>query len=67
MRLPKPIYEAVPFFLVGVGILFIVLVLHRYEHAPTLIAWFAGLTCIIGGSLVLAVRIVYRTRKHHED
>ena len=49
-----------PFFLIGVGIFLVALVLNRYEHAPTLLAWFAGLGCIIGGGLMLAARIYWR-------
>jgi len=63
LRLPKPIYEGMPFFLIGVGIFFVALVLNRYEHAPTLLVWFSGLGCIIGGGVMLAARIYSRTRR----
>ena len=67
MRLPKPIYEAMPFFLVGVGILFIFLAINRYEHAPTLLVMLVGFLCVMGGTLLLAIRIVYRIRSKAED
>ena len=67
MRLTKPIYEVMPFFLIGVGILFVMLVLNRYEHAPTLVAWFSGLGCIIGGGVMLATRIHSRRQRARED
>ena len=67
MRLPKPIYESLPFFLIGVGIFLIALVLNRYEHAPTLAAWLLGLTAIIAGALMLAARIYARILRARED
>jgi hypothetical protein len=67
LRLPKPIYEAVPFFLVGVGILFITLVVKRYEYAPTMFIWLVGIFCILGGILLFAVRIIYRIRSRVEE
>lgn len=66
-RLPKPIYEAVPFFLVGVGFLFVTLVLKRYEYAPTLFIWLLGVLCIMAGVLLFAVRLVMRLRRRAED
>ena len=66
MRLPKPIYEALPFFLVGVGILFITLVVNRYEYAPTLLIWLIGIFCILGGTLLLAIRLIYRIKSKSE-
>jgi hypothetical protein len=67
LRLPKPIYEALPFFLVGAGILFITLVVNRYEYAPTMFIWLVGLFCILGGVLLFAVRLIYRIRSPAED
>lgn len=67
MRLPKPIYEAMPFFLVGVGALFVVLAINRYEYAPTLIVMLLGILCIMGGLLLLAVRLIYRIRSSTKD
>lgn len=67
LRLPKPIYEILPFFLIGVGIFLIALVLNRYEHAPTLAAWLLGLTAIVAGVLMLAARIYSRALKPRED
>ena len=67
MRLPKPIYEALPIFLVAVGALFIVLAVNRYEYAPTLIVMLLGIFCVMGGILLLAVRIIYRVRNNAED
>ena len=66
MRLPKPIYEGMPFFLVGVGILFVTLVLKRYEYAPTLFIWLVGIFCILAGVLLFAVRMIYRIRSRAE-
>ena len=66
MRLPKPIYEGMPFFLVGVGILFVTLVLNRYEYAPTLFIWLVGIFCILGGVLLFAIRMIYRIRSRAE-
>jgi len=67
LRLPKPIYEALPFFLVGAGILFITLVVNRYEYAPTMFIWLVGIFCILGGILLFAIRIIYRIRIRSED
>ena len=67
MRLPKPIYEGMPFFLVGVGILFITLVLDRYEYAPTLFIWLVGILCILAGILIITVRMIYRIKSRAED
>ena len=67
MRLPKPIYEGMPFFLVGVGILFVTLVLNRYEYAPTLFIWLVGIFCILAGILLFAIRMIYRIRSRAED
>jgi len=66
VRLPKPIYEGMPFFLVGVGILFVTLVLKRYEYAPTLFIWLVGIFCILAGVLLLAIRMIYRIRSRAE-
>jgi len=67
LRLPKPIYEALPFFLIGAGILFVTLVLNRYEYAPTVLIWLVGLFCILGGTLLLTVRLIYRIKRKTED
>ena len=66
MRLPKPIYEALPFFLIGVGILFITLAVNRYEHAPTLFIWLIGILCVLGGALLLTIRLIYRIKNRAE-
>lgn len=60
MRLPKPVYEIVPYFLVAVGSLFIVLVLHQYRYAPMLFIWLLGLFCIIAGLAVIFTRFIAR-------
>jgi len=67
VRLPKPIYEGLPFFLVGVGILFITLVLNRYEYAPTLFIWLVGIFCILAGVFIFAIRMIYRIRIRAEE
>ena len=67
MRLPKPIYEALPFFLVGSGVLFITLALKRYEYVPTLLAWLIGIFCVLGGLLVLTIRLIYRIKSRTEE
>ena len=67
MRLPKPLYEALPFFLVGAGILFITLVVNRYEYAPTMFIWLVGIFCILGGILIFAVRMIYRIRSRAQE
>jgi len=67
VRLPKPIYEVMPFFLVGVGILFITLVLKRYEYAPTLFIWLIGIFCILGGIVILTIRTIYRINSRAKD
>ena len=66
MRLPKPIYEALPFFLIGVGILFITLAVNRYEHAPKLFIWLIGIFCVLGGALLLTIRLIYRIKNRAE-
>ena len=66
MRLPKPIYEVLPYFLVAVGVLFITLVLKRYEYAPTLSIWLLGLFCILAGVALFLIRLIYR-RQHSGD
>jgi len=60
MRLPKPLYEAVPYFLVAVGSLFVVLVLRQYQYAPMLFTWLLGLFCIIAGLALLVIRFIAR-------
>ena len=60
MRLPKPIYETLPFVLIGIGALFIYLVLRRYEYAPTLFIWLLGIFCILGGVTMLVTRALHR-------
>ena len=60
MRLPKPLYESVPYFLVAVGSLFIVLVLRQYEYAPMLFIWLLGLFCIIAGLALIVTRFIAR-------
>jgi hypothetical protein len=60
MRLPKPIYEMVPYFLVAVGSLFIVLVLSKYRYAPMLFIWLLGLFCIIAGLGLIVIRFIAR-------
>jgi hypothetical protein len=67
LRLPKPIYEALPFFLVSAGILFITLVVNRYEYAPTMFIWLVGIFCILGGILLFTVRMIYRIKSRSED
>jgi hypothetical protein len=69
LRLPKPLYEALPFFLLGVGTLFITLAVNRYEYAPTLLTWLVGIFSLLGGALILSVRLIYRirTRAKEED
>ncbi len=67
LKLPKPIYEALPFFLIGAGILFITLVLNHYEYAPTLFIWLVGLFCVLGGILLLTIRLIYRIKSRTED
>lgn len=67
MRLPKPIYEALPYFLVGAGVLFITLVVNRYEYAPTMLIWLVGIFCILCGILIFTVRMIYRMRSRVEE
>ena len=67
MRLPKPIYEAIPFFLVGSGALFITLALKRYEYVPTVLTWLVGIFCILGGLLLLTIRLIYRIKSRAEE
>ena len=62
LKLPKPLYEALPFFLLIVGTLFITLAVNRYEYAPTLLTWLVGIFSTVAGVLILAVRLIYRTR-----
>jgi hypothetical protein len=67
LKLPKPIYEALPFFLIGAGILFITLVLNHNEYAPTVFIWLVGLFCVLGGILILTIRLIYRIKSRTED
>lgn len=60
MRLPKPIYEVLPYFLIGIGTLFIYLVLRQYEYAPTLFIWLLGIFCIIAGVALIVTRWMFR-------
>ncbi len=66
MRLPKPIYEVLPYFLVAIGVLFVTLVLKGYEYAPTLSIWLLGLFCILAGIALFLTRLSYR-RQHADD
>ncbi len=63
MWLPKPVYEGVPYFLIAVGILFVTLVLRRYEYAPTLLIWLLGMLCIMAGAFLLLIRLIIRRKK----
>ncbi len=67
LRLPKPLYEALPFFLLGAGTLLITLAVNRYEYAPTLLTWLVGIFCALAGVLILAVRLIYRIRSRSLD
>ena len=60
MRLPKPIYEVLPYFLIGIGVLFVYLVLRQYEYAPTLFIWLLGVFCIIAGVALIVTRWMFR-------
>jgi hypothetical protein len=67
LRLPKPFYEALPFFLMGSGALFITLALKRYEYVPTLFTWLVGIFCVLGGLLILTIRLIYRIKSRGEE
>ncbi len=67
LRLPKPIYEAMPLILVGSGALSITLALKRYEYVPTVLTWLVGIFCILGGLLLLTIRLIYRIRSRAEE
>ena len=56
-----------PFFLLGVGTLLIVLAVNRYEYAPTLLTWLVGIFCVMGGALILSVRLIYRIRTRAKE
>jgi uncharacterized membrane protein HdeD (DUF308 family) len=60
MRLPRSIYEIVPYFLIGIGAVFIYLVLRQYEYAPTLFIWLLGIFCIIAGIAMIVIRSMHR-------
>ena len=60
MRLPKPIYETLPYVLIAIGILFVYLVLLQYEYAPTLFIWLLGIFCIIAGAAMIIARLMFR-------
>ncbi len=67
MRIPKPIYEVIPYFLIAVGILFVTLVVLQYEYAPTLLVFVVGWLCIFGGSFLVLVRVISRREKSSTD
>ena len=67
MRLPKPIYEGLPVFLVAVGILFITLVFNRYEYAPTLFTLLLGFFSVVAGVALFAFRMFCRMRSAQRD
>lgn len=67
LRLPKPLYEALPFFLLGAGTLLIMLAVNHYEYAPTLLTWLVGIFCVLAGLLILSVRLIYRIRSRPEE
>ncbi len=56
-----------PFFLVGSGALFITLALNRYEYVPTVLTWLVGIFCILGGLLLLTIRLIYRIKSRTEE
>ncbi len=56
-----------PFFLLGSGALFITLALKRYEYMPTVLAWLVGIFCILGGLLLLTIRLIYRIKRRTEE
>jgi hypothetical protein len=63
MWIPKPVYEILPFLLIGLGVIFITLVLNRYEYVHVLWFMLLGFLCILAGVITLGVRIIYRLRK----
>lgn len=61
MHLPKPIYEALPYFYVLAGILFVTgasYISHWYTGAP--VYMFFGLFCVVAGIAVWLRRVSYR-------
>ena len=60
MRLPRPIYEILPYFLIGIGAVFIYLVLRQYEYAPTLFIWLLGIFCVVAGAAMIVTRWMFR-------
>ncbi len=66
MRLPKLIYEVIPFFLIAVGILFVTLAVLQYEYAPTLFIFLVGMLCILGGSFMFLMRVISRMEKSRD-
>ncbi len=56
-----------PFFLVASGALFITLALKRYEYVPTVLTWLVGIFCILGGLLLLTIRLIYLIKSRTEE
>ena len=67
MWLPKPVYENLPFLLIGLSVIFITLVLNRYEYAHVLWFMLLGFLCIFAGVITLGVRIIYRLKKANSE
>jgi len=67
LRLPKLIYEILPYFLVAVGILFVTLAVIQYEYAPTLFIFLVGMLCISGGSFMVLMRVISRREKSRNN
>ncbi len=67
LRLPKPLYGALPYFLVGSGALFITFALKRYEYVPTVLNWLVGIFCVLGGLLLLTIRLIYHIKSRTEE
>ncbi len=67
MRLPKLIYEILPYFLVAVGILFVTLAVIQYEYAPTFFIFLVGMLCISGGSFMVLMRVISRREKSRNN
>ena len=66
-RLSRPVYEALPWFYVGCGLVALLASYFQESKAISLILGLLGLTCVLGGVVVLLRRRDFRELSAHYD
>jgi hypothetical protein len=66
-RLSRPIYEGLPWFYMGCGLLALLSSYFQESRAISLIVGLLGLACVLGGVVVLLRRRDFRELSTHYD